>query len=110
MSDWQVYYTDEAQNDLSDVYDYIAFTLLAADTAKNQLERIMGAIDELGHLPFRHELYDDDPWRSRGLLQMPVDHYLVFYLPIEAHHLVAIVRIMYGGSDTKSRLLNTPTV
>lgn len=110
MSEWKVYYTDKAENDLGDVYEYIAYTLLAPETAKGQANRIMDAADELDHMPYRFPLYDDEPWHSRGLRKMPVDNYIVYYLPIEAHKLVAIVRVIYGGSDTKSKLKNTKRI
>ena len=33
---WEVFYTEQAENDLRNVFEYIAFTLLVPETAKNK--------------------------------------------------------------------------
>ena len=101
---WDVCYTDSAQQDLQDIYDYIADVLLEPYIAEKQADRIMDASDSLIHMPFRYRLYDHEPWRSRGLRVMPVDNYLVFYLPDESQGVVVIIRIMYKGRDIKRHL------
>ena len=35
---------------------------------------------------------------------MPVDNYLVFYIPNHEAQVVNIVRVMYGGRDTDAQL------
>ena len=104
---WKVIYTDDALADLQGVYDYIAFTLLEPVTAERQSERIMDAADSLDNMPMRHRLYDKEPWRSKGLRVLPVDNYLIFYLPNGADSTVAIIRIMYGGRDVDHQLNQT---
>ncbi len=101
---WSVIYTDEAKRDLRAVYTYIAFHLLAPETAVKQVKRIMKEIRALDRMPMRHRLYEDEPWHSQGLRFFPVDHYLVFYLPDEAQKRISIVRIMYGGRDVGVQL------
>ena len=64
----------------------------------------MNAIEELDHMPFRYPEYPKEPWRTKGLRYMPIDHYLVFYFPYEAKSLVSIISIMYGGSNILARL------
>jgi toxin ParE1/3/4 len=104
---WKVVYTDDALMDLQGIYEYIAFTLLEPVTAERQSESIMDAADSLEDMPLRHRLYDKEPWRSRGIHFLPVDNYLVFYLPNEANNAVAIIRIMYGGRDVEGQLGKT---
>jgi toxin ParE1/3/4 len=101
---WKVNYTEEAEQDLQSSFDYISDVLLEPVTAANQTNRIMDAADSLDHMPLRYRLYDKEPWRSRGLRVMPVDDYLVFYLPDETKKTVAIIRIMYGGRDIDKHL------
>jgi len=101
---WKVYYTVDADQDLQDIYDYIADILLEPATAVKQTTRIMDATDTLENMPFRYRLYDREPWRTKGLRVMPVDNYLVFYLPDESRNTVAVIRIMYGGRDVDKRL------
>jgi len=101
---WKVNYTEDAEHDLQSIYDYISDILLAPVIAENQTNRIMDAIDSLDNMPLRHRLYNYEPWRSKGLRFMPVDSYLVFYLPDKSQNTVAIIRIMYAGRDIETHL------
>ena len=104
---WNVVYSARARQDLRDIYEYIAYELLAPETASGQTGRIMKQIRSLEEMPMRHRLYEDEPWHSQGLRFFPVDNYLVFYLPSEADNTVTVVRIMYGGRDVSRQLGET---
>lgn len=103
MSAWKVIYTEQAENDLRGIYEYIAFSLLEPEIAKRQTKRIMEAAAKLNEMPFRCRLYEKEPWRGKGLRVLPVDNYLVFYLPVEDKETVAIIRIMYGGRNIEKQ-------
>lgn len=109
MSKWKVVYTEKAEQDLIGIKRYISLALLEPIIAKNQTNRIMDAADSLEELPFRYMLYDKEPWKSKGLREMPVDNFIVFYLPVESKQTVVIIRIMYGGQDIVAELKNTAT-
>jgi len=104
---WRVEYTDNALEDLQGIFDYISLDLLEPVTAANQTDRIMDAADSLDNMPQRHRLYDKEPWRSRGLRVLPVDNYVIFYLPDETKNIVFIIRIIYGGRDIDKVLEET---
>ena len=55
----------------------------------------------------RFKLYEDEPWKSKGLRFVPVDNYLIFYLPIDETNTVSIVRIIYAGRDMNKQLQET---
>ena len=101
---FHVAYSAEARQDLRDIYEYIVYELLVSETAVGQTERIMKAIRSLEQMPMRHRLYEEEPWHSQGLRVLPVDNYLVFYLPDENSATVNIIRIMYGGRDIDKQL------
>lgn len=101
---WEVFYTEQAETDLRNVFEYIAFTLLVPGTAKKQVQRIMKEIAALDSMPFRYKLYHKEPWKSRGLRTFSVDNYLVFYMPDEEKNTVSVIRIMYGGRDIEKHL------
>ncbi|CCQ95285.1 Addiction module toxin, RelE/StbE family [[Clostridium] ultunense Esp] len=103
MSAWKVIYTEQAENDLRGIYEYIAFSLLEPEIAKRQTKRIMEAAAKLNEMLFRCRLYEKEPWRGKGLRVLPVDNYLVFYLPVEDKETVAIIRIMYGGRNIEKQ-------
>ena len=104
---FNVVYSSEARQDLRDIYEYIAYELLKPDTAAGQTNRIMKAARSLEQMPMRHRLYEEEPWHSQGLRFLPVDNYLIFYLPDETNNIVNIIRIMYGGRDVKKQLDDT---
>jgi len=101
---WHVQYSETAEKDLHIIYDYIANTLHEPGIAEKQADRILDAADSLEDMPLRHKLCDYEPWRSRGWRVMPVDNYLIFYLPDESQNIVVILRIMYGGRDLNKNL------
>ena len=97
-------YTDKAKKDLRDIYKYITEELLVPDTAKLQFKRIIKAVRSLEQFPFRHSLYRDEPWKSKGLRFFPIDNFIIFYLPDEKKRVVDIVRIMFGGRNVVAQL------
>lgn len=104
---YKVQYSAEARQDLRGIFNYIALELLVPDTAKNQTRRIMDAVKSLDEVPMRHSLYRDEPWYSLGLRFLPVDNYIILYLPNEEKQIVSVVRIMYGGRDISKQLEET---
>lgn len=101
---YEIRMTPQAQNDLRGIFEYIAFTLQSPQNAVGQLDRLEGSIDSLDQMPERFRVYDKEPWRSRNLRMIPVDHYLVFYIPNREEETVTIVRVMYGGRDIDRQL------
>ena len=104
---WNIVYTAQARQDLRDIYEHIALELLAPETAIGQTRRIMKTIRSLGEMPMRHQLYGEEPWHSQGIRFLPVDNYLIFYLPEESQNTVNIIRIMFGGRDVRRQLSET---
>ncbi len=103
----KIIYTEEALQDLEDIYEYISLILHEPGTAEKQTNRIMDAVDRLENTPLLHRLYDHEPWRSKGLRVLPVDNYVLFYLPDESKNTIGIIRIMYGGRDIEKQLNQT---
>ena len=107
MSQWKIVYTEQAERDLRSIFEYIAFCLLEPETAKNQSRRIMDAVAKLNDMPLRYPLYETEPWFSKGLRVLPIDNYLVFYLPVQVKMTVAVIRLMYGGRNIEEQLRQT---
>jgi toxin ParE1/3/4 len=104
MSSYKVIYTKRAENDLKDIFEYIAFSLSEPNIAKNQVNHIMDSINDLDNMPLRYQLHETEPWHSKGIRRLPVDKFVVFYLTVESSKTVAIIRIMYGGRDVDKEL------
>ena len=54
---WKVNYTEDAEQDLQDIYEYISDFLLEPVIAEKQANRIMDTVDSLDHMPLRYRLY-----------------------------------------------------
>lgn len=101
---YEVTLTPEAKHDLREIYRYIAVDLQAEQNANGQLDRLEENILKLDAMPERFRVYDQEPWRSRNLRVMPVDNYLVFYIPNHQSKTVTVLRVMYGGRDVDAQL------
>lgn len=96
---WQVLYTKRANEDLQNIYRYIAEELKVPETAQKLTIKILDQIDTLNEMPKRNPLYDKEPWKSRGLRKLIIDNFIAFYLTNERQNQVIILAIMYGGRD-----------
>lgn len=101
---YEIELTKQAQTDLEGIYEYIALTLLAPENAEGQLERLEESILNLCHMPLRFREYDTEPWHSKGVRIMPVDNYVVLYVPDDEKRIVTVIRVMYGGRDIDREL------
>lgn len=103
---YEVTTTEQAESDLRGIYEYIAFELLSPENAAGQLDRLEEYIIGLETCPEKFRAYEKEPWKSRGLRVMPVDNYLVFYIPDKETETVTIIRVMYDGRDVDNQLVN----
>lgn len=101
---YEVTTTEQAETDLRGIYEYIAFELISPENASGQLDRLEEHIMELEEFPEKFKLYEKEPWHSRGLRVMPVDNYLVFYIPDKEAGIVTVIRVMYSGRNVDSQL------
>ena len=101
---YEVRMTPEAKNDLRGIFEYIAFDLQSVQNAAGQIDRLEKGISELNQMPERFRKYEKEPWHSRNLRVMPVDNYLVFYIPDQTTGIVTVIRVMYGGREADRRL------
>ena len=101
---YKVQITTEAENDLRGIFEYISSDLQSVQNAVEQLNRLEHGIASLEQMPERFRTYGKEPWNSRNLRIMPVDNYLVFYVPNLKKQTVTVMRVMYGGRDIDRQL------
>ena len=103
----KIVYTFKARKDLRSIYEYIAFTLLVPEAAKNTVEKIITTIRSLESMPERNPIYKEEPWYSFGVHFIPVRNYLVFYTINSEAQTIYISRIVFGGRDISHQLDET---
>ena len=101
-----IVYTKHARNDLHEIYEYIAFSLLSPENASSTVKRITDAVRSLESMPERNPVYKDEPWKSKGVRFTTARNYMIFYTVNTAAETVSISRIMYGGRDISRQLEN----
>ncbi len=101
---YEVEIAAQAEQDLRDIFEYIAFELQSPQSAAAQLSRLEENILALNQMPDRFRRYDREPWHGRGWRILPVDHYCVFYIPDHDCKVVYITRVLYGGRDIENVL------
>lgn len=94
-----VSYSEDALNDLREIYNYIAIELLVPETAAAQVGRIRKAVRSLDFMPARYEVVEWEPWYSMEMHQLPVNNFIVYYLVEDEAKIVTVVRIFYSGRD-----------
>ena len=78
---YEIEVSEQADSDLRGIFEYIAFELQALENASGQLERLEEQILSLDTIPERYRKYEKEPWKTRGLRVLPVDNYVVLYIP-----------------------------
>ena len=96
---YQVDISAHAEVDLTNLFQYIAFSLHAPQNAKAQLERLKEHILNLSELPTRFRLYPKKLAEHAEVRVMPVDNFKVFYTVDTAKKSVTILRVIYSGRN-----------
>ncbi len=104
---WKIQYSASSREDLRSVFNYIAYELLSPEYAAGQIERIMKAVRSLEDMPMRHSVYSEEPRKTKQGRFLPVDNYIIFYLPKGDSGTVNIIRIIYGGRDMERQIKET---
>lgn len=101
---YKIIFSDNAKEDLLFIVKYIRDELLSPDIAEKQANRILAAIKTLDEMPMSCCLCEHKQWGAVGLRFLPVDNYLVFYIPDEEKKLVKIYRIIFAKRDIANQL------
>ena len=101
---YEVEVSEQADSDLRGIFEYIAYELQSPQNASGQLNRLEEQILSLDTMPERYRKYEKEPWKSCGLRVLPVDNYVVLYIPDSDKKVVIILRVMYAGRDIYNQL------
>ncbi|MFV0394564.1 MAG: type II toxin-antitoxin system RelE/ParE family toxin [Coprobacillaceae bacterium] len=104
MKQYIVEVTNDAAQDMNDIYKYIAFTLLSPIVARKQYDRIANVILSLDLFPERNIVIEYKLENNIKLRRVLVDNYSVFYIIKE--NKVIVTNVLYTSSDIDRRLLN----
>jgi len=99
MSDYEVYLSKPAENDLREIVNYISSQFLAPMTAQTMLETFEDAIAGLADMPAGYPQVTDERLLSMGYRKLFVRNYIAFFTINEKEKTVAVERILYARRD-----------
>jgi len=88
-----------AQDEMREIYRYIAQDLHNPIAAVRRISLIDGAIRSLREKPARFPLVLDGYLASKGFRVIVVENHLVFFIIREEAKAVSVMRVLYGRRD-----------
>ena len=101
---FEVELTERADRNLRNIFLYIAVDLSAPENAERQINRLWDAILSLDELPERYCRYETELWHNLGMRVLPIDNFVILYIPYLEEKVVRIVTVMYDGRDISKQL------
>ena len=99
MTEYKIVIEETAENDLLGILNYIKNTLRESNMAMKIYGSIKKGILSLKQMPFRYALLNEEPYRSMGVRQIPIENYIAFYVVEEEGKTVHIFRILYNRRE-----------
>ena len=75
---YEVEVSEQADSDLREIFEYIAYELQSPQNASGQLDRLEEQILSLDTMPERYRKYEKEPWKSRGLRVLQSTAFFIF--------------------------------
>ncbi|MCL2010864.1 MAG: type II toxin-antitoxin system RelE/ParE family toxin [Synergistaceae bacterium] len=97
--DFQVKYSEQAAQDISDIIEYICGVLHNPGAAECFYDEVNKKRQNISKNPFMYPLSRDEKLNAEGYRVVVIRNYLLFYFINEADMIVYIARIVYGRRD-----------
>ena len=99
MDEYALQITPEAEADIDEAYEYIAYHLENPQAAFTLTDGIYAAIEELSSMPSRFPVWRHEPLKSEGVRFLCVKNFNVFYTINKSRKTVIILRVLYNRRD-----------
>lgn len=99
--DFKVVVSEQAENDLTNIYSYILNELKSPINADAVLGRLYAAMEDLSFMAETYHLYPNEPWRSLGVHYFSVSNYSIFYINTKnaENPIATVIHVVYGKRD-----------
>ncbi len=104
MSEYRIMLTQRAKDDITDIGDYISYTLSEPATSQKFIKGLRHSISQLKNFPYKFPLVHDDILQTQGIRCMPHKNFYIFYKIDEAVFLVIVLLIGYNKRNWKNFL------
>lgn len=109
---YKVEISEQAENDIADIYSYIRNVLKSQINADSVLERLYSAMKDLSFMAQSYHLYPNEPWHSLGIHYFSSGNYSIFYSIDENDEnannepTATVIHVAYGRRDLDEVLQN----
>ena len=103
MRPFSVFLTQDAENDLKEIKNYIASNI-SSKTALRIICLIKSNIEKLSFLPEFAVVVKYEPWNSLGIRRIAVGNFFVYYRVDLEERVVYILKVTYSRRNQKSVL------
>lgn len=77
MNEYEVRVTRQALEQIKEIEHYISNDLMAPDAAHNLLDKMKAEITKLSSFPKKHDLIDEEPWRTEGVRKVVIPSIII---------------------------------
>ena len=77
MNEYEVRVTRQALEQIKEIVHYISNDLMAPDAAHNLLDKLKAEITKLSSFPKKHDLIDEEPWRTEGVRKVVIPSIII---------------------------------
>jgi len=102
---YEIVVTDPAVEDMVDIIGYIQELTQSNEIANAYMTGMLNTIKSLEEMPNRFQIVDDPELSQLGIRYAHYKNYIIAYSVAEASAKVEVYRILYSGSDIRSRIL-----
>ena len=106
MECYAVEMTQQAEEQLSEIVQYISVTLGSPQAGMNTLNALEEEIGALSAMPFRYPAIEDDPAGGRGIRKTRAKNFNIYYQVNDARKRVNILAVCYARRDQKRIIEN----
>ncbi len=99
MSEYTIFMTQVASDDLRGITAYITNELREPAVAKRIIAKIKEVVMSLKTMPNRYSMIDEESLAIKGIRKTIVDNYIIFFIVSEENNTVTIIRILYDRRD-----------
>ena len=77
MNEYEVRVTRQVLEQIKEIVHYILNDLMAPDAAHNLLDKMKAEITKLSSFPKKHDLIDEEPWRTEGVRKVVIPSIII---------------------------------
>lgn len=106
MNSYEIIITPDAESDISEIRDYIAYTLLVPEVALNYIRAIRSEMQKLTYMASSIAPVEQEPWHSRGVRKIIAKNFYIYYRLDDLTGKVYILNVIYAKRDQLKALKN----